>query len=60
MYAQAAESNRTRLEMKEAETAVHLRCEEPARMKRMIPDHIWALPFPDGLRPRPGERREDL
>ena len=47
---------RTRLEMKAAETVIHLRREEPRRMKSMIPDHVWALVEPYGLRPEPGER----
>jgi coenzyme F420 hydrogenase subunit beta len=47
---------RTRIEMKAAETVIHLRREQPRRMRRMIPDHIWALVKPYGLEPRPGER----
>jgi coenzyme F420 hydrogenase subunit beta len=47
---------RTRLEMKAAETVLHLRREEPRRMKSMIPDHVWALVKPYGLVPRDGER----
>ncbi|WP_396593428.1 Coenzyme F420 hydrogenase/dehydrogenase, beta subunit C-terminal domain [Brevundimonas sp. R86498] len=49
---------RTRLEMKAAETVIHLRREEPRRMKSMIPDHIWALVDPYGLTPAPGERSD--
>jgi coenzyme F420 hydrogenase subunit beta len=49
---------RTRLEMKAAETVIHLRREEPRRMKSMIPDHVWRLVAPYGLRPGEGERRE--
>ncbi|RVT39456.1 Coenzyme F420 hydrogenase/dehydrogenase, beta subunit C-terminal domain [Sphingobium algorifonticola] len=40
---------RTRVEMKAAETVVHLRREKPRRMKSMIPAHIWALVAPYGL-----------
>jgi coenzyme F420 hydrogenase subunit beta len=46
---------RTRLEMKAAETVIHLRREEPARMKHMVPAHVWALVAPYGLAPRPDE-----
>jgi coenzyme F420 hydrogenase subunit beta len=48
---------RARLEMKAVETVLHLRREVPARMKSMIPPHIWALVAPYGLAPRPGEQR---
>jgi len=47
---------RTRLEMKAIETVLHLRREEPRRMKSMIPDHVWALVAPYGLKPEDGER----
>ncbi|MCU0830874.1 MAG: Coenzyme F420 hydrogenase/dehydrogenase, beta subunit C-terminal domain [Rhizobiaceae bacterium] len=40
---------RTRVEMKAAETVIHLAREEPARAKRMIPAHVWALVEPYGL-----------
>lgn len=40
---------RTRLEMKAAETIIHLRREEPRRMKSMIPRHVWTLVAPYGL-----------
>ena len=50
---------RARVEMKAVETALHLRREEPRRMKTMIPDHVWALLAPYGLLPEPGERRDD-
>lgn len=48
---------RTRVEMKAAETVIHLRREMPARMKHMIPDHVWTLVARYGLKPREGERR---
>ncbi len=50
---------RARLEMKAAESVIHLRREEPRRMKRMIPAHIWRLVAPYGLVPRDGETGED-
>jgi len=42
---------RARVEMKAVETILHLRRAHPARMKRMIPAHIWALVAPYGLAP---------
>ncbi len=49
---------RTRVEMKAIETVLHLRREEPRRMKSMIPDHVWALVAPYGMKPRAGERTD--
>jgi coenzyme F420 hydrogenase subunit beta len=46
---------RTRVEMKAAETVLHLRREVPRRMKHMIPAHVWALVKPYGLDRRDGE-----
>ena len=46
---------RARLEMKAAETILHLRREEPAKMKNMIPEHVWNLAAPYGLTPEDGE-----
>ncbi len=40
---------RTRLEMKAAETVIHLRRERPRRVKSMVPPHIWALLAPYGI-----------
>ncbi len=40
---------RTRVEMKAAESVLHLRREKSARMKHMIPAHIWRLVAPYGL-----------
>lgn len=40
---------RTRLEMKAAETVIHLRRERPRRLKSMVPPHIWALLAPYGI-----------
>jgi coenzyme F420 hydrogenase subunit beta len=48
---------RARVEMKAAETVLHLRRQEPARMKSMIPDHVWKLVRPYGLAPQDDERR---
>jgi coenzyme F420 hydrogenase subunit beta len=49
---------RARVEMKAIETVVHLRRSHPARMKNMIPDHVWRLAARYGLAPAPGERRD--
>ena len=49
---------RTRVEMKAAETVMHLRNEEPKRMKTMIPDHVWDLVAPYEIKPEPGERKD--
>ncbi|WP_299732832.1 Coenzyme F420 hydrogenase/dehydrogenase, beta subunit C-terminal domain [uncultured Tateyamaria sp.] len=46
---------RTRVEMKAAETILHLRHALPAKMKNMIPDHVWAIAEPYGLTPEPHE-----
>jgi coenzyme F420 hydrogenase subunit beta len=46
---------RARVEMKAVETIIHLRREEPRRMKSMIPPHVWALVAPYGLKPGDGE-----
>jgi coenzyme F420 hydrogenase subunit beta len=46
---------RTRVEMKAAECILHLRREAPAKMKNMIPEHVWAVAAPYGLTPREGE-----
>jgi coenzyme F420 hydrogenase subunit beta len=48
---------RTRVEMKACETVVHLRREEPASVKNMVPNHVWNLVEPYGLKPGPSERR---
>lgn len=46
---------RARVEMKAAETVLHLRQHHPARLKRMVPAHIWALLAPYGISAKPGE-----
>ena len=48
---------RTRVEMKAAETIIHLRREHPARLKSMVPAHIWTLVAKYGLTPQEGETR---
>lgn len=53
-----AEFARARVEMKAIETVLHLRRSAPARMKSMIPHHVWELVRRYGLEPLPGERRE--
>jgi len=49
---------RARLEMKAAETILHLRREEPAKIKNMVPEHVWNLAKPYGLEPRDSETPE--
>ena len=46
---------RARVEMKAVETVLHLRRAHPARMKNMVPAHVWRLVAPYGLTPEPGE-----
>jgi coenzyme F420 hydrogenase subunit beta len=40
---------RARVEMKAVETILHLRREQPKKMKNMVPEHVWALAKPYGL-----------
>lgn len=47
---------RARLDMKAAETILHLRRTHPAKMKNMVPDHVWHLAAQYGLVPADGER----
>jgi coenzyme F420 hydrogenase subunit beta len=47
---------RARLEMKAVETIIHLRREKPARLRNMVPAHVWSLVAPYGLTPAPHER----
>ena len=49
---------RARVEMKAAETILHLRREEPAKIKNMVPEHVWNLAEPYGLKPKEGERSD--
>jgi coenzyme F420 hydrogenase subunit beta len=44
---------RARVEMKAVETILHLRREAPAKMKNMVPRHVWDLVRPYGLTPEP-------
>lgn len=44
---------RCRVEMKAAETLIHLAREEPAKMKNMVPDHIYKITEPYNLRDAP-------
>ncbi len=50
---------RARVEMKAAETILHLRRAHPRRMKTMVPDHVWRIASRYGLRPEPGEVHEE-
>ena len=49
---------RARVEMKAVETIVHLRREMPAKIKNMVPPHVWPLVQPYGLVPTDDERNE--
>lgn len=46
---------RTRVEMKAIETVLHLRRAHPARLKNMVPAHVWRLVAPYGLTPAADE-----
>lgn len=46
---------RTRVEMKAAETVIHLRRSAPRKMRNMVPAHVWALVRPYGLSPAADE-----
>ncbi len=46
---------RARVEMKAVETVLHLRRAHPKRMRRMVPQHVWDLVKPYGLKAEPGE-----
>ncbi|MFN4130935.1 MAG: coenzyme F420 hydrogenase, partial [Paracoccaceae bacterium] len=48
---------RARVEMKAVETILHLRRSHPARMKNMIPSHVWHLAARYGLIAGPDEKR---
>ena len=49
---------RTRLEMKAAETVIHLRREEPGKIKNMVPAHVWRLLAAYGIKPAAGEQKD--
>jgi coenzyme F420 hydrogenase subunit beta len=44
---------RARVEMKAIEAILHLRREAPARIKNMLPQHVWNLAARYGLQPEP-------
>jgi len=46
---------RARLEMKAIETVLHLRRQAPAKLRSMVPAHVWALVAPYGLQAQAGE-----
>ncbi len=48
---------RARVEMKAAETVLHLRRAEPAKMKNMVPRHVWNLAKSYDLSPDDGEEQ---
>ena len=47
---------RTRIEMKAAESVLHLRRAAPKRLRSMLPAHIWALVAPYDIKPDASER----
>lgn len=47
---------RARVEMKAAETVLHLRHALPRRLRSMVPPHVWSLLAPYGVAPLDGER----
>ncbi|MDJ0821245.1 MAG: Coenzyme F420 hydrogenase/dehydrogenase, beta subunit C-terminal domain [Paracoccaceae bacterium] len=49
---------RARVEMKAVETILHLRRAHPARIKNMVPAHVWRVAARYGLVPEPGEQRD--
>ena len=49
---------KARLEMKAAETILHLRREAPAKIKNMVPPHVWTLTAPYDLTPGPDEEKD--
>lgn len=46
---------RARLEMKAIEAVLHLRRARPAKLRHMLPQHLWRLVAPYGLRPEASE-----
>ncbi|WP_227267534.1 Coenzyme F420 hydrogenase/dehydrogenase, beta subunit C-terminal domain [Roseobacter weihaiensis] len=50
---------RARVEMKAAETILHLRREEPAKMKNMVPEHVWKIAAPYDLTPEETEQHPE-
>jgi len=51
---------RTRVEMKAAETILHLRHAMPAKMKNMIPGHVWDIAARYDLTPSQDERPAEV
>ena len=49
---------RARVEMKAIETVLHLRRAYPARVKNMVPPHVWRVAARYGLVPEPDESRD--
>ena len=47
---------RERVDMKAAETIIHLRREMPAKIKNMVPPHVWHLVEPYGMGPTEDEK----
>jgi coenzyme F420 hydrogenase subunit beta len=47
---------RARVEMKAIETVLHLRRAAPAKIKNMVPDHVWALVKAYGIEPEEQEK----
>lgn len=50
---------RARIEMKAIETILHLRRAHPARVKNMIPPHVWRVAARYGLAPGADDKRGD-
>ena len=50
---------RARVEMKAVETVLHLRRTHPARIKNMVPDHVWRLVARYGLVPTDEEQKKE-
>jgi coenzyme F420 hydrogenase subunit beta len=48
---------RARVEMKAIETVLHLRREHAAKIKHMVPAHLWKLVAPYGLTPKDDEQK---
>jgi coenzyme F420 hydrogenase subunit beta len=48
---------RARVEMKAIETILHLRRAHPARIKNMVPTHVWRVAARYGLLPDKDETR---
>ncbi len=46
---------RTRVEMKALESVLHLTRKAPSKLKNMVPDHVWELVLPYGLRKPPNK-----